>query len=92
MAETNCDVCLIDQTLTFVNIANTTTTSKKFKIESIGHDRIYACLDADPSATFINNVYSTCLSPSGLSFFPVKNFVTSVVDYIPPIPEEDASA
>ena len=63
MPETNCDICLTDETLTFVNIANTTMTSKKIKIEAIGHDRIYACLDKDPSATFINNVYSTCLSP-----------------------------
>ena len=63
MPETNCDICLTDETLTFVNIANTTTTSKKFKIEAIGHDRIYACLDSDPSATFVDNVYSTCLSP-----------------------------
>ena len=62
MAEINCDICLTDETLTFVNIANTTTTSKKFKIEAIGHDRIYACLDSDPSATFVNNVYSTCLA------------------------------
>ena len=62
MAEINCDICLTDETLTFVNIANTTTTSKKFKIEAIGHDRIYACLDSDPSATFVNNVYSTCLT------------------------------
>lgn len=62
MAETNCDICLTDETLTFINIANTTTTSKKFKIEAIGHDRIYACLDSDPSATFVNNVYSTCLA------------------------------
>lgn len=62
MAETNCDICLTDETLTFVNIANTTTTSKKFKIEAIGHNRIYACLDSDPSATFVNNVYSTCLA------------------------------
>ena len=62
MAEINCDICLTDETLTFVNIANTTTTSKKFKIEAIGHNRIYACLDSDPSATFVNNVYSTCLA------------------------------
>ncbi len=62
MTETNCNVCLTDETLTFVNIANTTTTVKKFKIEAIGHDRIYACLDSDPSATFVNNVYSTCLA------------------------------
>ncbi len=62
MPETNCDICLTDETLTFVNIANTTTTSKKFKIEAIGHNRIYACLDSDPSATFVNNVYSTCLA------------------------------
>ena len=63
MPETNCDICLTDETLTFVNIANTTMTSKKIKIEAIGHDRIYACLDKDPSATFVDNVYSTCLSP-----------------------------
>ena len=91
MAETNCDVCLTDQTLTFVNIDNMTMTSKKFKIQAIDHDKIYACLDSDPSATFINNVYSTCLSPSRLSFPPVNNFVTSVVDYVPPIPEEETS-
>ena len=62
MTETNCNVCLTDKTLTFVSVANTTLTPKKFKIEAIGHDRIYACLDSDPSATFVNNVYSTCLT------------------------------
>ena len=64
MSLLDCNVCLTDETLTFVNIANTTTTVKKFKIEAIEHDRIYACLDKDPSATFINNVYSTCLANS----------------------------
>lgn len=63
MPETNCDICLTDETLTFVSVANTTLTPKKFKIEAIGHDRIYACLDSDPSATFVNNVYLTCLAP-----------------------------
>ncbi len=75
MAETNCDICLTDETLTFINIANTTTTSKKFKIEAIGHDRIYACLDSDPSATFVNNVYSTCLAPYPSECFGATNYV-----------------
>ena len=32
MPETNCDICLTDKTLTFVSVANTTLTPKKFKI------------------------------------------------------------
>ena len=79
MSETNCDICLTDETLTFVNIVNITTTSKskKFKIEAIGHDRIYACLDSDPSATFVNNVYSTCLTSGcfgATNYVILKNF------------------
>ena len=79
MSETNCDICLTDETLTFVNIVNITTTSKskKFKIEAIGHNRIYACLDSDPSATFVNNVYSTCLVSGcfgATNYVILKNF------------------
>ena len=84
MTETNCNVCLTDKTLTFVSIANTTMTNKKFKIEAIGHDKIYACLDKDPSATFINNVYSTCLS-SFVKPDNCENATSTVGLYIPDI-------
>lgn len=62
MTETNCNVCLTDKTLTFVSVANTTLTPKKFKIEAVDHDRLYACLDKDPSATLEGTIFSTCLT------------------------------
>lgn len=62
MTETNCNVCLTDKTLTFVSVANTTLTPKKFKIEAVDHDKLYACLDKDPSATLEGTVFSTCLT------------------------------
>lgn len=62
MTETNCNVCLTDKTLTFVSVVNTTLTPKKFKIEAVDHDRLYACLDKDPSATLEGTVFSTCLT------------------------------
>ena len=61
MTETNCNVCLTDKTLTFVSVANTTLSPKKFKIEAVDHDKLYACLDKDPSATLEGTVFSTCL-------------------------------
>lgn len=62
MSETNCDVCKTSELLTFVSINNTTTSTKKFKIEAVGHTDLYACLDSDPSAIFNNNVFETCLT------------------------------
>lgn len=76
MTETNCNVCLTDKTLTFVSVANTTLTSKKFKIEAVDHDRLYACLDKDPSATLEGTVFSTCLTERD----PCKSPTVSVND------------
>ena len=76
MTETNCNVCLTDKTLTFVSVANTTLTSKKFKIEAVDHDRFYACLDKDPSATLEGTIFSTCLTERD----PCKNPTVSAND------------
>ena len=76
MTETNCNVCLTDKTLTFVSVANTTLTPKKFKIEAVDHDKLYACLDKDPSATLEGTVFSTCLTERD----PCKSPTVSVND------------
>ena len=76
MTETNCNVCLTDKTLTFVSVANTTLTPKKFKIEAVDHDKLYACLDKDPSATLEGTVFSTCLTERD----PCKSSTVSVND------------
>lgn len=76
MTETNCNVCLTDKTLTFVSVANTTLTPKNFKIEAVDHDRLYACLDKDPSATLEGTLFSTCLAERD----PCKNPTVSVND------------
>ena len=76
MTETNCNVCLTDKTLTFVSVANTTLTPKKFKIEAVDHDKLYACLDKDPSATLEGTIFSTCLTERD----PCKNPTVSAND------------
>ena len=76
MTETNCNVCLTDKTLTFVSVANTTLSPKKFKIEAVDHDKLYACLDKDPSATLEGTIFSTCLTERD----PCKNPTVSAND------------